>query len=189
MITAGQLKSIVPLISDNHLNIYVPLLNGTLDKYGINSNERLSCFIAQVAHESGSFIYTKELASGFVYEGRTDLGNVNKGDGIKFKGRGLIQVTGRTNYGLCSKYLYGDERLLDNPSMLEEPVDALNSAYWYWNSHNLNDICDMTDNYVHYWHGRDWNKFQWLTIKINGGLNGYTDRFDFYQRAEKVLNV
>ena len=187
MITKEQLKFIIPFISDINLNTYQPLLDSTFDKYAINTSERIRCFIAQVAHESGSFHYVKELASGEAYEGRTDLGNTEIGDGIKFKGRGLIQVTGRANYQVCSKFLFADDRLLLQPSLLEQPVNALNSACWFWNIKNLNFICDQDATYTHLYKDKPYNKFQWLTIRINGGLNGYADRLAFYERAKQVI--
>lgn len=186
--TQEQFKIIVPNISESNLQIYLPLLNDTLDKYQINTIERKACFIAQIAHESGSFKHTQELASGEAYEGRMDLGNIYPGNGIKFKGHGLIQITGRANHRLCSLFLYKDERLLNNPLLITVPPDSLLSAYWFWNEYkHLNEICDRPDDWTHEWRGEIYNKFQWLTIKINGGLNGYNDRLEFYQKAIKVL--
>lgn len=185
--TAEQLKQIVPGISDKNLAIYAPLLDGAFIKYNINTKERVCCFIAQIAHESGSFNYTQEIASGKAYEGRRGLGNVCIGDGIKFKGRGLIQVTGRNNYGHLSDFLFGDLRLMQHPEIIEQPEYALKSACWYWQENNLNDICDKPDDWIKAWRGKPYNKFQWLTIKINGGLNGYSDRLKFYNKAKKIL--
>ena len=143
--TPEQLKQIVPGISNESLKTYLPLLNAAFGKYGFNTKERICCFIAQLAHESGSFCYVRELASGKAYEGRKDLGNINPGDGVKFKGRGLIQVTGRDNYKACSLFLFGDARLLDHPELLETPENALDSAIYYWTSHKLMDVCDMPE--------------------------------------------
>jgi len=185
--TTEQLKEIVPLISQSNLLLFTEPLNNAFSKYEINTKERQSCFIAQIAHESGSFRYVKELASGQAYEGREDLGNTQPGDGAKFKGRGLIQVTGRNNYKACSIYLFNDKRLLDNPEILELPESAVNSACWYWNSRNLNEICDQDDNWIHNWHNKDYSKFEWITVKINGGLNGYQDRLTFYLKAKEIL--
>jgi len=190
MLTKEQFKIIVPHISNKNLDIYLPLLNKTMPDNKIVTKERQACFIAQIAHESGSFQYTEELASGKAYEGRKDLGNIQPGDGVKFKGHGLIQVTGRTNHELCSLFLYGDRRLLDNPKLITLPPDSLYSAYWFWNEYkNLNIICDQPDDWKHEWKGRTYTKFEWLTVKINGGLNGYDDRFAFYQRAKEVFKL
>ena len=185
--TPEQLKQIVPGISDSLLQIYAPLLNAAFEKYGFNTRERICCFIAQVAHESGSFCYVRELASGQAYEGRKDLGNAIPGDGVKFKGRGLIQITGRDNYRSCSLFLFGDDRLLKRPELLEIPENALDSAIYYWTSHKLMDVCDMPDGLTHTWRGNEYSRFQWITIKINGGLNGLTSRFFFYNKAKEVL--
>lgn len=189
-ITSDQLKKIVPEISAKNLTIYTPLLNAAFAKHKIDTLEDVRCFIAQVAHESGSFNYTAEIASGKAYEGRTDLGNTNPGDGIKFKGRGLIQTTGRDNYELCSMYLFQDERLLDTPEILEQPDYALESACFYWDRNNLSAICNKPDGTMFAWRSAGelkYNKFQYLTIRINGALNGYKDRLDFYNRAKEVI--
>lgn len=186
MLTNEQLKSIAP-VSDTNANIYVPLLNIAFDKYDFNTKERICCFLAQILHESGCFHYTKEIASGKAYEGRADLGNIQVGDGVKFKGRGLIQVTGRTNYGLCSQFLFNDSRLLTQPELLEQPKNALNSACWFWTLKLLNSICDQDDTWRHNWRNKDYNKFEWLTIKINGGLTHYNERLQLYEKAKAII--
>jgi putative chitinase len=179
------IKKIVPGISEANLKTYTPLLNEAFKKLG--TPERQRCFIAQIAHESGSFNYVREIASGKAYEGRADLGNIYPGDGVKFRGRGLIQITGRSNYKACSLSLFGDERLLEHPELLEQPEYAMASAEWYWSRNKLNDICDKPDNWYRLYKNKKVNKFQWLTIRINGGLNGYEERLGFYNRAKEII--
>ena len=92
--TREQLKQICPAIKDKNLQ-YADYISIATAKW---SRDAKAAFVAQLAHESGAFNYVREIASGRAYEGRKDLGNVMVGDGMKFKGRGLIQITGRANY-------------------------------------------------------------------------------------------
>ncbi len=109
--------------------------------------------------------------------GRRNLGNSQPGDGWKFRGRGLIQVTGRSNYAACSKALYGDEMiLLNEPEILSEPDGAIRSACWFWNSRKLNALADRED-------------LEGVTRLINGGTNGLDDRRVRYTLARKVLST
>lgn len=143
----------------------------------INTRLRTAAFLAQIGHESGSLVYSKELGgpSYFArYEGRKDLGNTQPGDGAKFCGRGLIQVTGRANYGKASQALFGDDRLLKNPELLEQPEWAAKSAVWYWSTRNLNALADA-------------DRFTDITRAINGGTNGLEDRKARYRLALSVL--
>lgn len=143
----------------------------------ITTRRCVAAFLAQIGHESGSLVYTKELggASYFArYEGREDLGNTQPGDGAKFCGRGLIQVTGRANYRRCSVAMFGDERLLATPELLERPEHAVRSAVWYWNKHNLSALAEA-------------DRFTDLTRAINGGTNGLQDRKERYKLALSVL--
>ena len=189
LLTEEQLKKICPNISETNLKVYTPLLNAAFENYQINTKERIACFLAQIIHESGSFKYVKEIASGKAYEGRLNLGNTQAGDGVKFKGRGLIQTTGRSNYRAVSIFLFNDLRLLDNPEILEQPEYALESACYYWKTRELNLICDKPDNWVIIHKDKSRDKFQLLTIKINGGLNGYSDRLHHYKLAKEVLGI
>lgn len=143
----------------------------------INTRLRIAAFLAQIGHESGSLVYVKELGgpSYFAkYDGRKDLGNTQPGDGNKFCGRGLIQVTGRDNYAKASMALFGDDRLLRKPDLLEQPEWAAKSAAWFWTSRNLNLLADGA-------------QFTDLTKKINGGLNGVEDRKARYHLALSAL--
>lgn len=143
----------------------------------INSRRRIASFLAQIGHESASLVYSKELGGPKYfakYDGRKDLGNVQPGDGARFAGRGLIQVTGRDNYAKASMALFGDYRLLKTPELLERPEWAAKSAAWYWTTRNLNALADA-------------DRFTDLTRAINGGTNGLDDRKSRYRLALEVL--
>lgn len=174
MITLEQLKKIIPYAGQRAGVFYGPLCDA-MQEFSIDTPKRQAAFLAQLAHESGSFRYTKELASGAAYEGRKDLGNTEPGDGVRYKGRGLIQITGRANYAACSKVLYGDKKwLIDHPEELEKVGPACRSAAWFWWSRGLNTIADAGD-------------MRKITRVINGGFNGLEDRLAFYSKAQEVL--
>ena len=97
-LTVDIIKEICPASQKINIVKYLDFLNNAMARYDINTPKRISSFIAQLLHESGGFMYVKEIANGSAYEGRKDLGNTEVGDGVKFKGRGLIQLTGRANY-------------------------------------------------------------------------------------------
>ena len=172
-ISLEELKQIMPHAKAKAA-IFVDALNRTMIEFEIDSPLREAAFIAQLAHESGEFRYTQEIASGAAYEGRKDLGNTEPGDGVKFKGRGLIQVTGRANYAACGDALGLD--LIASPDLLETPENACRSAGWFWNTKKLNALADKGDMHA-------------LTRKINGGLNGISDRLAYYATAKEVLGV
>lgn len=173
MITYDELRGIMPFAGKNKLNEYLEPLNQAMKEFGISDNvQREAAFIAQIAHESGSLNYVKELASGEAYEGRADLGNTEAGDGVKYKGRGLIQITGKTNYSRVQDSL-GIE-CVENAALLEIPINGARSAGWFWQTHGLNELADKGD-------------FLTITKRINGGTNGYQDRLAFWERAKKVL--
>ena len=130
--------------------------------YGIMENkDRLAHFMAQLCHESGSFRYMEELASGAAYEGREDLGNTQPGDGMRFKGRGPLQLTGRANYRAFGRRIGID--LERHPKIAAIPSIGLHIALEYWESRRLNALADADD-------------IVGITKKVNGGLNGLADR-------------
>ena len=145
-----------------------------MHRYAITSPLRKAHFLAQVGHESDGFNTNEEYASGADYEWRTDLGNTKSGDGVRFKGRGLIQVTGRANYGECGRALGVD--LISNPQRLGDYDLACLSAGWYWDSRNLNNFADRDDILA-------------ITKIINGGTNGLADRQSYLARAKRVFGI
>jgi putative chitinase len=147
-------------------------------RYGIDSPLERAHFIAQVAHESGSGKWLQELASGKAYEGRKDLGNVKPGDGVKFKGHGLIQVTGRGNHARYSKWKYGDDRAVRDPLMLTRLPDAVDAAFWYWTVERPKlKALALADDVVG------------VTRAINGGTNGLDDRKAKLAQAKRLLGL
>jgi putative chitinase len=174
VITLDQLKAIMPR-AGQRAGVFLVPLKQAMQAHEINSPLRQAAFLAQIAHESGSLRYTAEIASGAAYEFRKDLGNTIAGDGKRYKGRGLIQITGRSNYRSCSIGLFGDpDNLLGHPEMLETVTLACDSAAWWWNSRGLNEFADA-------------GRFERITRIINGGLNGFAERLAFYTTAKKVL--
>lgn len=171
LVTPDELRQIMPHAGDRAERFAEPLRRAMIE-FEIDTPERQAAFLAQIAHESGSLRYVKEIASGEAYEGRTDLGNVRPGDGVKYKGRGLLQITGRHNYAQCGEALGLD--LISQPDLLEEAENACRSAAWFWKDRGLNELADRGD-------------FKLITRRINGGYNGYQDRLAFYSRAQKIL--
>lgn len=172
--TKENLSKILAFASSENINKFYQPLEETCERFGINTPKRQAAFIAQLAHESGSLKYVKELASGQAYEGRKDLGNIYPGDGPRFKGRGLIQLTGRTNYEKASQFFGVD--FVKNPELIETPHYAAMIAGWFWDTRKLNQYADIKD-------------FKKITKIINGGYNGLTDRQKHYDRACKILGA
>jgi putative chitinase len=157
-------------------------LTAAMALYAIDSPKRQAAFLAQIGHESGRLIYVRELwgptAVQQTYEPPSekakDLGNTQNGDGFRYRGRGLIQVTGRANYQSCGDALGLD--LVSQPELLEQPGNASLSAAWFWNTHGCNLLADIMD-------------FETITRHINGGLNGFDDRVLLWKMARVALGV
>jgi len=179
-ITQQQLLQILPNAGAK-AGVFVPVLNTAMQRYQIVGTKRVAAFIAQIGHESGQLRWVREIwgptDAQRGYEGRKDLGNTMAGDGTKFCGRGLIQITGRTNYAACGEALGLD--LINHPELLELPQNATMSAAWWWATHGLNTLADAGDNAN-------------IGSIINTGRrgrtpNGAAERQTFYEKALQVL--
>lgn len=153
---------------------YAEPLTRTFAEFDLSTANRQAAFLANIAHESGSLRYVLEIASGNAYEGRRDLGNTQPGDGPRYKGRGLPQITGRTNYLDCGRALGLD--LVANPALLEQPLHAARSAGWFWKTKNLGTLADD-------------DKFGSIVRLWNGGYNGLDERIGHWLRIRKVLGL
>lgn len=171
MITIEQLHKIYKHAGER-CESFIDSINDAMDEFEINTPLREAHFLAQVGHESGELRYVKELATGKAYEGRKDLGNTQDGDGPRFKGRGLIQITGRYNYRKLSIAL--DIDCEKYPELLENRANACRSAAWFWKTNGLNELADKDD-------------FIRITKRINGGTNGLEDRKRLLDLAKAVL--
>ncbi|WGS53598.1 glycoside hydrolase family 19 protein [Paraburkholderia sp. D15] len=168
--------------SPSRAALFAPLLQLACDHYQITAPLDVAAFLAQTGHESQRLLYTKELwgptAAQRAYEPPSQkasaLGNTQPGDGQRFCGRGLIQISGRRNYTLAAIGL--DLDLLNHPELLEQPANAAMSAGWFWFNNKLSAIATAGD-------------FVTLTRRINGGTTGLTDRQELYDAAKKALGV
>ncbi|KAG2382664.1 hypothetical protein C9374_005244 [Naegleria lovaniensis] len=174
-ISVEQLRACMPGLSSAKANQYINYLNDALRTGSINTCCRKSAFLAQLAHESGDLNWWVEFASGAAYEGRKDLGNIYPGDGVRYKGRGPIQITGRANYRAAGQAIGVD--LENNPTRASDVDVGFRTAVWFWNSRSLNQYADKCDQ----------ANFDVITRRINGGYNGKADRDAKWRRARSAL--
>ena len=175
-ITKKQILAIMPN-AKSVVDKYLGYLNEYCPKYGINTPRRMRYFLAQIAHESMELRSPVELSSGKQYDtGRKaqQLGNTTQadGDGQRYKGRGLIQLTGTYNYKAASKALGYD--FLKDPKALQQPKWATMSACWFWQSHGLNELADK-------------DEFTKVTRIINGGTTHMDERREYLRRANASI--
>lgn len=179
------------------------------DRFQIVTPQRQTAFLAQVAHESAAFKHLEEnlnySAEALVHEwphhfdvsnaalyarqpekianrayaNRDGNGDEDSGDGWKYRGRGLFQLTGLANYAACSLALYNDQRLLQTPEDLLNPLPASLAAGWFWDVHRLNDLADQDTE----------DSFTLITRKINGGVDGLADRLAWRKRARQLWEL
>ena len=170
-----KLSVVMPRALPAKIDLYYDPLVAGMKKHDITSNLRMAHFIAQIGHETASFLFAEEIADGSAYEGRVDLGNTQKGDGKRFKGRGLIQLTGRANYAAYSKDS-GVDYVAKPELVASDPFVAVDVACWFWNTHGINKLADEDD-------------VKAVTKRINGGFNGLDDRIEYLIRAKAVLGI
>jgi len=179
MLTIEQLLAIAPSARALRLSMFLPHLQEGMAAHAINTFERQAQFLATITHESGGFAHTVEIWGPTPdqrgYEGRAALGNTHPGDGSLFRGRGLIQITGRANYAAASKAL--GEDYIAHPQYLERTRDAALSACWWWEAHGCNELADVGEL----------SGFDRVTRRVNGGHNGWSDRVAAYERAKAAL--
>ena len=174
MISSTQLAVALPHATADRIALFIQPINDTFDHFSITTPLRQAVFLAQIAIESGSLRYVREIADGSAYEARADLGNTEPGDGRLFPGRGLGQITGRRNYTVCGIALGID--LVAKPELLEQPEYAALSAGWYWSTHGLSVIADA-------------RKFGTACKVWNGGYNGLDERIEHFIYARKALGI
>lgn len=175
MVTAAQIK----IIAGNRSAKHAEALANVVDKYEPHVQAQI---LAQVMHETGGLVYDREVwgptKAQQGYEGRKDLGNSQKGDGSKYRGYGLIQVTGRGNttafYNWCKKSGMNPPDFVADPSQMAADPWAAWTVVWYWEAKGLTKYADVGD-------------IEMITRRVNGGLNGYEDRLRYYDRAALVL--
>jgi putative chitinase len=202
MITADLLVN-AKLCDAGAANKWAPYLDVAAEKFGINTPARVAGWLAQCGHESGHFRYLEEnlnysadrlqvifgkyftpieaaayarqpeRIANRVYANRLGNGSELSGDGFKYHGRGLIQLTGKSNYKLYGEAV-GAPEVLISPELLTQPQHAAMSAAWFWASHKLNEVADTKD-------------VEKMTRIVNGGTNGLAERKELYAKLSEVL--
>lgn len=170
---AADLLVIMPY-AGNRVNTFYGPLSAAMEEFLITTPRRQAAFIAQVAHESGELRYTAEIADGSAYEGRKDLGNTQPGDGKRYKGRALLQATGRAMHERIEDEL--GLPVIANPELLEEPGAASRVSGWIWKIKGLNAFADN-------------DRYGSITKLINGGYNGLDQRIAYWLKARTQLRV
>ena len=167
-VSADQLRAI------GWRNFNIDELNNCLSRFGITTLPRIRHFISQCSHESACGVYTQEIASGTAYNGRTDLGNTQPGDGPRFKGAGYIQLTGRYNYQRFANFI-GDQNVMQGVAYVAAHYPWTSAGYW-WYANNMNALCDSGAS------------VETITRRVNGGINGLSSRQMYYNRCVQYIN-
>jgi len=180
---AGRPTPLMPALADS--------INRICPQYDIDTPQEYCHFLAQACHETDHFRTLREYASGRAYEGRADLGNTQPGDGVRFRGRGIFQTTGRANYLQLGIRQGHRDLFVNNPELLEQPDHAVWSACEYWRTRGLGDISNHADSDVlkKKYRGSllEVSPVEFISITINGGTNGLDERRKFYAIARRVI--
>lgn len=203
-ITADILKAIAPgskKTNYKNLEMLSVWMKYYFPKFEIDQKGEYCHFLAQAAHESDSFNALEEYASGDAYDTRIDLGNTPQkdGDGRKYKGRGIFQITGFLNYKQATiewrKWAQIDGgsifNFIQQPELLCRPQFSVWSACQYWDQRNFNTIANMPDNVLIPYKIKaqilQISPVEYISRKINGGTRGLTERKQFYERAKSII--
>lgn len=173
-ITEMQVKRIMPKAMGTRVKEFVESFNKYAGRFEINTPLRVAHYIAQVAHETGQLKWLEEIASGQAYEGRKDLGNTQKGDGRRFKGRGYLQTTGRANYQAYASSVFCVGDLMAHPEWLAQQPGCQKASMFFWWKNKINQEADRDD-------------CRGVTRKVNGGYNHYAERAQFTRMAKSVF--
>jgi len=173
LVTKTQLAYIWQCVESLIEDSEITEMNSCLNLFQINTPVRIRHFLSQISHESGGGRWKEELASGDDYEGRADLGNTQPGDGPKYKGAGYIQMTGRANYQQFSNYIK-DPKVMDGVSYVAQKYPMTSAGFW-WNNNKMNAFCDTNPTVAQ------------VTLRVNGGYNGLSDRQMYFQRCCDII--
>jgi putative chitinase len=173
LITKQQLASIWICSPEMIKDHEVYELNECLQRFGVTTPPRLRHFLSQTAHESGGGRYKKELASGWDYEGRDDLGNTEPGDGPRYKGAGYIQLTGRANYQDFANFIQ-DPAVMKGVDYVADHYPFSSAGFW-WQNNQMNQLCESSPS------------VKTVTLRVNGGTNGLADREMYYERCAAAI--
>lgn len=202
MISLSLLHKLFPTTPKATLTTYVGIFNDMLPVYGMNNRKRVACFLAQVGHESAgltarlenlnygapgllstfakyftaaqaaSYARQPERIANRVYANRMGNGSEASGDGWRYRGKGMMQVTGKANHIAFAKWI--GMTLDDATAYLTTVEGAVMGAIWFWTAHDLNELADA-------------DRITDMTKVINGGTNGIDDRKRLWKLALSVL--
>ena len=173
-LSEDELKSIMPRVPATKASSFAALLTTEMNGGAIETCCRQAAFLAQVAYESSDLNWFQEMGSGKGYEGRKDLGNNNQGDGVKYKGRGPLQIVGRSTYRSASRVL--GTNIEQTPKLVEDPNLGFKVAVWYWNSLSLSTMSDCSQG-----------NFEKITKKLSPNMTGKEGRASKFATAKAVL--